>query len=122
MLPVVLAAPILVLALHCSKSFGSQQHHEHDETGRRRARSVGCVFTSRLANEAPRNLGNPCGSSSRTSESPGGLGVSGREATVRGMAQNMLAAVGSLNASLVRSCSCKEKYQINVICSKNLNS
>lgn len=100
----LLLAPLLVLALHC-KSFSCRPHEtDHD---RRQTRSIGSssdghIFTTRLADDAPRNLGNPCGSSPRSSESSMGLGVSGREAELRRIAQNMLAAVGNLNASLVR--------------------
>ena len=105
-----LLAPILVLALHC-KSFSCRPH---ETSVVRQARSIGRggdghIFAARLADEAPRNLGNPCGGSSSSSASSGGLGVSGREAMLRGMAQNMLAAVGSLNASLVRSMRGRER-------------
>ena len=104
----LLLAPLLVLALHC-RSFSCRPHAA--ETGhRRQARSVAGggsadrIFTARLADEAPRNLGNPCFSSSRTPETSRGLGVSGRDAEARlgGMAHTMLAAVERLNASLVR--------------------
>ena len=106
----LLLAPLLVLALHC-KSFSCRPHAETG--GRRQDRSVaggsdGHIFTARLADEAPRNLGNPCFSSSRTPETSRGLGVSGREAEARlgGMAHTMLAAVERLNASLVRPLIC----------------
>ena len=104
-----LLAPILVLALHC-KSFSCRPHDNTDHD-RRQARSIGSgsdghIFSAQLADDAPRNLGNPCGSSSRSSESSTGLGVSGREAMLRGIAMNMLAAVGNLNASLVRFMHC----------------
>ena len=103
----LLLAPLLVLALHC-KSFSCRPHAESDN--RRQVRSVAGggsnshIFTARLADEAPRNLGNPCFSSSRTPETSRGLGVSGREAEARlgGMAHTMLVAVERLNASLVR--------------------
>ena len=102
----LLLAPLLVLALHC-KSFSCRPHAESDN--RRQARSIAGgsdprIFTTRLADEAPRNLGNPCFSSSRTPETSRGLGVSGRDAEARlgGMAHTMLAAVERLNASLVR--------------------
>ena len=107
----LLLAPLLVLALHC-KSFSCRPHAESDN--RRQARSFASsggnsfIFTARLADEAPRNLGNPCFSSSRTPETSRGLGVSGRDAENRleGMARTMLDAVERLNASLVRSSFC----------------
>ena len=106
----LLLAPLLVLALHC-KSFSCRPHAESDN--RRQARSVAGggnshIFTARLADEAPRNLGNPCFSSSRTPETSRGLEVSGRDAEIRlrGMAHTMLAAVERLNASLVRPSFC----------------
>ena len=102
----LLLAPLLVLVLHC-KSFSCRPHAESDN--QRQARSVAGgsnshIFTARLADDAPRNLGNPCFSSSRTPETSRGLGVSGRDAEARlgGMAHTMLAAVERLNASLVR--------------------
>ena len=59
-------------------------------------------FTQRLMDNEPRNLGNPCGSSS-TSQSSRGLAVSlGREALLMGIGQNMLATVGHFNRSMVR--------------------
>ena len=98
----LLLAAILVIALHCP-SFDCRPHDANRQTRSVGSSSDGHIFTARLGDEAPRNLGNPCGSSSRSSESSMGLGVSsGREAMLRGMAQNMLAAVRHLNASLVR--------------------
>ena len=103
----LLLVPVLVLALHC-RSFSCRPHESSAAAAARQRRSVesgsdGNIFAVRLASDAPRNLGNPCGSSARSSSS--GLGVSGREREdmVRGMAHNMLAAVANLNASLVRN-------------------
>lgn len=85
------------------ETFGCRPHktqHNWDKTLDIRSSKDGNIFPMKLANNVPRNLDNPCRSSTR--ESITGLGVYGREAELNGIARNMMASIGKLNASLVR--------------------